>query len=144
MNINHNTDANLDSDSAPSRDDQADPAKTKTTLDRECLQHYGKAIEAAVQQDQFEECALLFSELISVLKEFAHDQGGVKKMRENLLSLRALHQAQILLNRCRELHKSVNVQACNKLRDDIRNGLVLLLSDALESEQLDAENRRNA
>lgn len=137
MNANDNSDVNWDVDETPSCNGYGEPAKTKSTFDRERLQNYGKAIEDAVQQDKFEECALLFSELISLLKKYAKNQGCAKKTRQNLLSLRALDQAQMLLNRCRDLHESVDVLACNKLRDDIRNGLVLLLSDALESEQFD-------
>jgi len=144
MNANDNTDVNEDVDSTPYYEGLGAPDKTKLNLDRERLQNYGKAIEAAVQQDQFEECALLFSELIVLLKEYAQDQDSLNKTRENLLSLRALEQAQLLLNRCRELHKSADVQACNKLRDDIRNGLILLLSDALECEQLDNSYRQKA
>ena len=149
MNANDNSDVNTDVNSGinndvnsdMSGDDWSGQIDAHSRLDRERLQIYCTAIETAVQMDRFGECALLFNELITLLKQCVHQDSTAKGAFENLRYTRALKQAFGLLTRCRELDKKSDLQACNKLRDDIRNGLILLLSDVLESEQLAQSDR---
>lgn len=104
-------------------------------VDRPRLLRYCEAIEASVQIDQFDECALLLSELISLVRDSFGKQKNLDVELAASVDNKAIGRALGLLNRCRDPLHIDDLRARDKLRDDIRNGLILLLSDVVDGER---------
>lgn len=105
------------------------------SINRVSVHRYCAAIETAVQTNQFDECAMLLSELIGNVSDFYKGETAQHPKETVEHNKRTVAQAQNLLYRCRDPLLAGNHHEQGKLRDDVRNGLVLLLSDVLDCEQ---------
>jgi len=98
------------------------------------VRQYSEAIEVAVMINQFSECALLLNELVGVVrKDFMTDEGRAGSCKRNC-SQRAIDRARSLMIRCHDPLQTSDDLCRVKLSDDIRNGLVLILSDLVDRE----------
>jgi len=103
-------------------------------LDLVQVRQYAEAIEVAVMINQFSECALLLNELVGVVREnFMTDEGHANSCKKNC-SQRAVDRARSLMIRCRDPLQTSDDLSRVKLSDDIRNGLVLIVSDLVDRE----------
>ena len=105
------------------------------SIDRIRVHRYCAAIEIAVQSDKFGECALLLNELIAQVAQYYKTENC--DLSEDILEQneQTLTHAKCLLYRCQDPMLSRNRYEQGKLRDDVRNGMVLLLSDVFERER---------
>ncbi|MBL4747588.1 MAG: hypothetical protein JKY17_01990 [Magnetovibrio sp.] len=94
-----------------------------------------EAIEAAVQEDDFDECALLLSELVALIRQLVHFDSSSEFDHVDVHGQRAMGRVYHLLGRCREPFQADDQRGRTQLRDDIRNGLILMLSDVVECER---------
>jgi|GEM_PF-4948785 len=125
MNVNDNTGMHTQSGEIGNL-----PPADHVRLLRSC-----EAIEAAVQGDDFDECALLLSELLGLIRKLVHFDSRSKFDRMDVHGQRAMGRVYHLLGRCREPFQADDQRGRTQLRDDIRNGLILMLSDVVECER---------
>jgi len=111
--------------------ESAKKKSAQTMLDHQKIRHYFDQIEMASLTDQFHECAWGFMDLIEDVRVHLLQTDWVLQAEQKDVHIRIVGRAQYLACRCQDGALMTNEKDRVKLRDEIRNGMILLGGDLL-------------